>query len=88
MINKYSICLLFILITSCSRNEKGTKEVGDSLLNPLISKRLSFMLDYKLDSLNFPRSMKKDGQVRGVSLQDWTSRFFPGVFFKLYQITE
>ena len=90
---KYSICLLFILIASCSDTKKGTKEVGDSILNhadlnPLISKRLSFMLDYKLDSLNFPRSMNKDGSVRGVSSQDWTSGFFPGVFFKLYQITE
>ena len=93
MMYGYSICLLFILIASCSDTKKGTKEVGDSILshadlNPLISKRLSFMLDYKLDSLNFPRSMKKDGSVRGVSSQYWTSGFFPGVFFKLYQITE
>ena len=39
------------------------------------------------DSEEFPRSIKADGSLRTVNKEDWTSGFFPGTLWFLYEYT-
>ncbi|MFY0626988.1 MAG: glycoside hydrolase family 88 protein [Reichenbachiella sp.] len=90
--NKILILLVITIQVACS----GKKDVQVSSnstaisydgLNEAISARIPYLIKYEVDSTKFPRSMKKDGTVRGVPSRDWTSGFFPGILFQLYQIT-
>ncbi len=50
--------------------------------------RYSQILEYPLDSVGIPRSMSvKTGEIKGVRSKDWTSGFFAGNLWQLYQLT-
>ncbi len=37
-----------------------------------------------LDSINIPRTVEPDGQLKGTKSKSWTSGFFPGMLWELY----
>ncbi|MGQ7947358.1 glycoside hydrolase family 88 protein [Flavobacterium sp. WC2509] len=66
-----------------AQNHSKTQDV-----NALLEKRYQSLLDYPIDSLGFPRSMSlKTGVVKKVPSKDWTSGFFVGNLWQIYQLT-
>ncbi|WP_299245932.1 glycoside hydrolase family 88 protein [uncultured Aquimarina sp.] len=51
------------------------------------SDRFSYLLEYPLDSLTFPRSADENGTIKKVPSKDWTSGFFAGNLWLIYKIT-
>jgi len=54
----------------------------------LADKQYKLMLETQHDLTSFPRSMDKDGKVKGVGVFDWTGGFFPGVMWYIYEYTK
>jgi len=79
---------LMFLSGSCKFNDEtktpGTSEGIDVLLN----KRYAELLNYRIDSLAFPRSyndVKKE--IKKVPSRDWVSGFYAGNLWQLYELT-
>ncbi|UXP32775.1 glycoside hydrolase family 88 protein [Reichenbachiella agarivorans] len=91
--NKINMIWLCVLLLACTEREaaqqSGEEEVGNgySVWNSGVSARVPYLLSYPVDSVQFPRSMEENGEVRGVPSKDWTSGFFPGSLLYLYQLT-
>lgn len=78
----YFIIVLSLLI-SCKSEKKEQYNSQKELEN-----RYSKLLEYKLDSLAFPRSYSHEKQkIKTVPSKDWTSGFFPGSLWQIYQLT-
>ncbi len=73
-----------ILISSCSDNEKKT--IDPSLQLDLAGEQLEKSLKWLGDTILNPRTME-DGSVRLVRSQDWTSGFWPGMLWYIYEST-
>jgi unsaturated chondroitin disaccharide hydrolase len=59
-----------------------------SNLTEKLKSRYEKLLEYPVDSTGFPRSMSlKTGIVRKVPSKDWTSGFFVGNLWQIYQLT-
>lgn len=91
--------LLLIVITQCDRreNEKKTTKTAIETKEQLIARIFSVSekqykdLIIKIDTvlpLLQPRSLNKDGSIRLAYKADWTSGFFPGSLWYLYEYTK
>lgn len=91
--------LLLIVITQCDKKDSIKKEVTiqqeskEELIKRVfkISEKLYAGLIRTIDTVNplmQPRSLNKDGTIRLVSKEDWTSGFFPGALWYLYEYTQ
>jgi len=83
------VCAL-VLCLSCnngSNNQKDEHAYQQELLN--ISNQVKSSLShFKPDSLSFPRALTSTGELHGVTSRDWTSGFFPGMLWYLYEYTQ
>lgn len=78
--------ILSLVIFSCKNASKEAKIVDNASLLDL---RYQYLLDYRLDSISIPRSWDKQKQAtRGVPSKDWTSGFFAGNLWQLYELTQ
>ena len=69
-------------VTSLAQNK------SDKTFNKNISARFSYLLDFPVDSLAIPRSLNiSTGILKKVKSKDWTSGFFPGTLWQIYQLT-
>jgi len=81
---------IFLLIFSCSSQEKYVKENSD--LSFVLEKATS-QIDYQIKLINEshtfvnPRTVV-DGVIKYVNADDWTSGFFPGTMFYMYELTK
>ena len=67
--------------SSIKSEEKGIEEVS-------FKDRFPNLLNYKVDSLAFPRSGSSiNNTVKKVPSKDWTSGFFPGTLWQIYELT-
>ena len=81
-------CLLFGFITLLSSCRSNVKIEDEDVTQALLQNRYSKLLEYPLDSLSFPRSMTPStGFINKVPSKDWTSGFFAGNLWQLYQLT-
>lgn len=81
----YVVFSFAMLTSSCKSkmNEKNEKTV-----DVLLQDRYTKLLEYPIDSLSFPRSMTPaTGKINKVPSKDWTSGFFVGNLWQLYQLT-
>ena len=77
-----------LAICSCNQNGKSISNSSDEAMDSLIKKRYRYLLEYKVDSTAFPRSYShKKQQIKGAPSKDWTSGFFAGNLWQLYQLT-
>ena len=95
--NKFLVPLSFMLllaITQCNKKEKKTDphQAEKALINKVFNraeKQYTLLID-KIDTLQpllQPRSLNKDGTLRMAVKEDWTSGFFPGSLWYLYEFT-
>ncbi len=88
----YSICILFIImITGCSPSKISTpsmSEIVDNALNRAVeqSKLMYSVMDTIPDML--PRSINNNGNLITSDSYFWTSGFFPGTLWYLYEYTK
>lgn len=49
------------------------------------AKQYQMMLNGQTDLTSFPRTINKDGSVKGTDIWDWTQGFFPGALWYIYE---
>ena len=88
-----SFVFLCFLFNACNRSH--TPEI--SSLDPQLIKQISDQQKYALNLINqvnkndryrFPRSLNEDGSIHLVNKRDWTSGFYPGVLWLMYDLTD
>ncbi len=87
--------LVLIGMISCTNSSRETTEPGQDALGAqlsLLEKNLrKEIAEAPLDSRGrekiAPRSINEDGSLRVVTAEDWTSGFFPGILWKMYDLT-
>lgn len=88
------VTVLFAIIVACSpsQKEKTNLEASESSLVKdnfqFSAKQTSLMLEELGDSKLNPRNTEEDGSRRLVKSRDWTSGFFPGNLWYLYEYTK
>lgn len=71
-----------------SINDRNTSKFNEKkVLKKLTKKYEKLLTKTKVDSLTIPRSTKKDGTLIGGKSKDWTSGFFPGILWYLYEFS-
>ena len=79
----YYLLLLLGFMVSCNSKTDTTIPSED-----LLSKRYEKLLHYAPDSMAFPRSYNfKKNEIKKVPSKDWTSGFYAGNLWQLYEIT-
>ena len=83
--NYYPILVFLVIMFSGCSTKKEDSELN---ISTLLQKRYEKLLTYEIDSLAFPRSYSyKDKLVKKVPSKDWTSGFFAGNLWQLYNLT-
>ena len=82
-------CLLFLL--SCNRYSSDQQQSKQVLIER-ISKQEQFALNLmnnveEQERFRFPRSIDANGNLHLVGKRDWTSGFYPGVLWLMYDLT-
>lgn len=87
-INLYFVIVL--LYISCTNDKYVRNQPVQKLVTPterldeLSSKMLNYLPEIRLDSTKIPRSVKSFGRLRATPSHKWTSGFFPGILWQLY----
>ncbi|MBB3700738.1 glycoside hydrolase family 88 protein [Flammeovirga yaeyamensis] len=91
----YLKCFIGVLLFGCTarnsiveRGDSAERQEHYKVWSPSVNARIPTFLNFKADSLGFPRSLEKDGVTRGRPSRDWTSGFYPGSLIQLYHITD
>lgn len=83
-------CFIFgfaLFVYSCKPDYKTKTEHTIGKEN-LLEQRYIKLLNYQIDSLAFPRSYSPEAQqIKKVPSKDWTSGFFAGNLWQLYELT-
>ena len=81
------ICVLAIVV-SCANAKKENVNSDNKKTLDFITKRLDHTLESHPDPTKIPRTLKKDGNLKTVGKYDWTSGFFPGNLWYMYELTK
>ncbi|MGB7394240.1 MAG: glycoside hydrolase family 88 protein [Pricia sp.] len=87
---KFGLIAVGVLMLSAScKSDSEDKNTAEAIpIDSLLTIRYQKLLEYPVDSMSFPRSYTDSTQtVRKVPSKDWTSGFFPGNLWHLYQLT-
>ena len=87
---KYSVFtfVFAMLFIACQTNVAAQNHSKKQDTNSLLQKRYQKLLEYPIDSVGFPRNMSlKTGVIKKVPSKDWTSGFFVGNLWQIYQLT-
>ncbi|TXD50433.1 glucuronyl hydrolase [Polaribacter sp. IC066] len=80
----FKLCIILSCLLFSCKNEK--KEPYNSYKE--LNKRYTKFLKYEPDSLAFPRSYdSKKEKIKKVPSKDWTSGFYPGNLWQIYELT-
>ena len=84
MRNIFKLSLIILLFFQACKTEKKDEYNA----NKNLEKRFSKLLKYQPDSLSFPRSYSlHKKEIKKVSSKDWTSGFYAGNLWQIYQLT-
>ena len=79
--------LITIILSGC-KSETKTDVNSASEVQSVLESRYHKLLEYPLDSLAFPRSYAHEKkQIKKVPSKDWTSGFFAGNLWQIYELT-
>ena len=85
---KMCTSFMIILTTVFSLNCHAQLEPKSNTIDRKIQARFINLLEYPIDSSAIPRTMiVATGVVKKVPSKDWTSGFFPGNLWQIYQLT-
>ncbi|GAA0716283.1 glycoside hydrolase family 88 protein [Aquimarina litoralis] len=84
------IIVLLLIFTGCKDTStyKAEEEINGGNTIAKYSDRFSYLLEYPIDSIAFPRSADANGVIKRVPSKDWTSGFFPGSLWNIYRLTD
>lgn len=74
--------LIFMFISSCNSSKEFSSEQA---MDDAIANYQSLIAMEKDDMKYSPRNIDKDGKLRFVDALDWTSGFYPGVLWYMYE---
>lgn len=57
-------------------------------LQSMTDKAIAYLGETTIDSTAIPRSLQKDGSLHGTGSRDWTSGFYPGTLWQLYEFSQ
>lgn len=79
---------MIILVSGCTSTRQGVnKQIGNDALS--YAEQLYLRTSQAYDPANgWPRTTGTDGKFRMVKAGDWTSGFYPGILWQLYEATE
>lgn len=88
-------CIIFMLLTlamSCKENGSVENHILDKALQEKIIEQENYALgELKKAGMDqnrvFPRTIDTDGEIVRVSKKDWTSGFYPGILWLMYDMT-
>lgn len=89
----FIIFIILLLAASCNRIPSNENSFSDRELINSIADQERFALSH-VKKLNesarriFPRSLDAEGKVVRVSKKDWTSGFYPGILWMMYEVTQ
>lgn len=88
-ISYFTLTIGFLLLLgACKTEDKKSDQVAVISIDSLLQIRYQKLLTYPVDSMSFPRSYAKvTKSIVKVPSKDWTSGFFPGNLWHLYQLT-
>lgn len=79
---------LVMLFGACKTDGKNNTLAESISIDSLLQVRYQKLLAYPVDSMSFPRSYTPATKtIKKVPSKDWTSGFFPGNLWHLYQLT-
>lgn len=81
---KFSVVLISLFFAACNFSSTEKKDTADT---NLIKSRYTHLLNYPVDSTAYPRSLKANGTIKKVVSDDWTSGFFPGNLWYIFELT-
>lgn len=84
LLSGITLCLLF---SSCQQKNTAKDFVSENA--EFAAKQISIQTDLieKSGKILNPRTIEKDGQISYVPIDDWTSGFFPGTMWYMYELT-
>ncbi|WP_299604029.1 glycoside hydrolase family 88 protein [uncultured Aquimarina sp.] len=84
------IIVLLLIFNGCkdTSTDKTEEEIDGGNTIAKYSDRFSYLLEYPIDSIAFPRSADANGVIKRVPSKDWTSGFFPGSLWNIYRLTD
>ena len=88
---KFSVFIIGFtaLFICCKSNNNNSEKEKNNSVDSLLSVRYSKFLKYQPDSISFPRSYQiKINKIKKVPSENWTSGFYAGNLWQLYEITE
>lgn len=78
-----------VLIISCKPEGKYNQSTIEAKSKIVLEDRFQYLLEYPADSAGFPRSMSLNPEhIHKVPSKDWTSGFFPGNLWLIYQLNQ
>jgi rhamnogalacturonyl hydrolase YesR len=84
----FNSLLLFLVLTLFNFNSQAQNNVYNTTTDNQLNNRFVKLLEYPIDSIGFPRSMTvKTGEIKKVPSKDWTSGFFVGNLWQIYNLT-
>ena len=76
-----------LLVISCKPKDKIEPSTTEPKI--VLEDRFQYLLNYPADAYGFPRSMSLEPQeIHKVPSKDWTSGFFPGNLWLIYNLTQ
>ncbi len=89
----FFLILLSILTISCKRNIAGESFISEGELIHNIVEQGNYALQEtkklnQSESRVFPRALDDEGNIARVGKKDWTSGFYPGILWLLYDLTK
>lgn len=82
------MCVLVVLSGCAKSKEEKVSDNDMSKTMEFITNRLDYTLKNNLDSTKLPRTITKENQLKTVGKYDWTSGFFPGNLWYMYELTK
>jgi len=81
-------CLAAFLFFSCNVKQKSIVDAGFTFAEAQTENMLDTLSEHQTADKFFPKSIDKDGNITVAGIYDWTSGFFPGSLWYLYEYSQ